>query len=279
MGDRVHDSRVIAVSCGGLVTRSTKSMNRPVVQNLDSDDLATVTELPRRGAAALAGSVASSIADRVVAPVRPFWPANSVDDWGRDPNLIAAIAPFARLRWNTSVSGDQHLPVKTGALLVCNSRRWSLASIYASLALSEVTDRPVRFAGRSDRAPTGPLLRRLGGILSDPGEIAGALADNELVLMTAASTAHPRHAGAVDPILIGVAIQAGVQIYPVATISPTVGRTTRVEVGHSVRPRRKRRGPLGDIEMADAARHAVQTMLDSMGGVHIGVAPIDWVAG
>ena len=41
--------------------------------------------------------------------------------------------------------------------------------------LSEAVDRPVRFVGRPDVAPIGPLLRRIGGLLDHPDEVAGAL--------------------------------------------------------------------------------------------------------
>ena len=57
------------------------------------------------------------------------------------------VAPFAKLRWSVTVGGTHHLPVHTGALLVCNSRRYSLSAVYAAMALSEETERPVRFVG------------------------------------------------------------------------------------------------------------------------------------
>ena len=82
---------------------------------------------------------ATRAGNALVQPLRSAWPVHSVDDYGRDPHLISALAPFARLRWNVSVGGQQHLPARTGALLVCNSRRYSLSSVYAALALSEAT--------------------------------------------------------------------------------------------------------------------------------------------
>jgi len=221
---------------------------------------------------------ATRAGNALVEPLRAAWPIHSVDDFGRDPHLIAALAPFTRLRWNVTVGGESHLPVRTGALLVCNSRRFSLSAIYAALALSEVCDRPVRFVGRPDSAPVGPLMRRLGGLLAQPSDILGALRHHELVMVSADGTSHPRHAGEVPHELIGPAMVAGVPVFPVATMSSTIGRAARVEVGPQVRPRRKRRGPLAEVELAEQVQHHLQKMLDTFGGVRTGVAPIDWLA-
>ena len=45
-----------------------------------------------------------------------------------------------------------------------------------------------------------------------------------------------------------------------------------------MRPRRKRRGPLAEVELAEQMQLSLQRMLDGFGGVHTGVAPIDWLA-
>ena len=232
--------------------------------------MAQLIEFPIK-AAARAGNA-------IVEPLRAAWPMHSVDDYGRDPHLIAALSPFARLRWSTTVGGEQHLPVRTGALLVCNSRRFSLSALYAALALSEATGRPVRFVGRPDIAPIGPFMRRIGGLLASPAEVLGALQHHELVLVSAESTSHPRNAGTVPHELVGPAVVAGVPVFPVATMSNTLGRGARVEVGAQVRPRRKRRGPLAEVELAEQVQHHLQRMLDVFGGMQTGVAPIDWLA-
>ena len=211
-------------------------------------------------------------------PIRSLWPVHSVDDYGRDPHLISALTPFTRLRWDISVGGADHLPARTGALLVCNTRRFSLSSVYAALALSEAAGRPVRFVGRPDIAPIGSFMRRIGGLLSSPAEVLGALRHHELVLISCAGTNHPRHAGAVPHELVGPAVVAGVPVFPVATMSSAIGRAARVEVGPQVRPRRKRRGPLAEVELAEQIQHHLQRILDGFGGVQTGVAPIDWLA-
>ena len=83
---------------------------------------------------------------------RSWYPADSVDDWGRDARLIALLTPAFKLRWDVSVGGVDHLPKRDGALLVTNSRRFSLSSVYAAWSLTEATGRPVRFGGRPDIA-------------------------------------------------------------------------------------------------------------------------------
>lgn len=209
---------------------------------------------------------------------RSWYPANSLDEWGRDADLIELLRPAAALRWDVTVGGVHHLPKRDGALLVTNSRRFSLSTIYSALALSQASGRPVRFGGRPDIAPLGPFMQRLGGLLGKADEISGALRAGELVVVSAQGTRDPRHAGPVDPALIGTAVVSGVPVYPVASMSTPFGRTARVEVGPQVRLRRKRRGPLAELELAELTQRHIQRMIDGLGGLHTGVTPIDWLA-
>lgn len=203
--------------------------------------------------------------------------ARSVDEWGRDEQLVRALSPLVRLRWQVSVGGGQHLPAAKGALLVTNHRRISLSPLYAAWALGNAVGRPVRFVGRPDTAPIGAALRRVGGLLSDPAEVEGALRHGELVVVATSTTNHPRHAGLVDHALIGAAVTAGVPVHPVASMSTPFGRGARVEVGPAVHVTRTRRGPLGEVELAEAVRHRLQKMLDELGGIRTGMTPIDWL--
>ena len=204
--------------------------------------------------------------------------ADSVDEWGRDAQFIERLSPIAALRWSVAVGGAHHLPKRTGALLVTNSRRFSLNTVYSAWALSNAAGRPVRFGGRPDIAPFGPVMQRVGGLLGSPEEIRGALQSGQLVIVSTASTASARHAGAVDPALVATAIAASTPIYPVASISTMFGRAARVEVGPQVRSRLTRRGPLAEVELAELVQRHVQRVIDGLGGVHTGVAPIDWFA-
>ncbi|MEI7547483.1 MAG: hypothetical protein WCK21_05420 [Actinomycetota bacterium] len=236
--------------------------------------MAQLIEFPRKAATAAAHRVDATL----IEPIRAAWPAYSVDDFGRDRHFINALSPLVKLRWDVTVGGLHHLPVRTGALLVCNARHWSLSNVYAALALSEACDRPVRFVGRPDFAPVSSIMRRLGGLLAQPADVLGALRHHELVLVSAAPTSHPRHAGEVPHDLVGPAVVAGVPVFPVATMSTALGRGARAEVGPQVRPHRKRRGPLAEVELAEQVQHHLQRMLDGFGGVQTGVAPLDWLA-
>lgn len=187
--------------------------------------------------------------------------AYAVDDFGRDPHLVAALSPLARLRWNVKTTGAGNIP-GTAALLVCNSRRFSLSSVYAALALADTTGRTVRFVGRPDIAPVGPLMRRVGALLAHPADVLSALRAGELVLVSAAGTAHARHAGTVPHDLVGQAVIAQVPVLPVATVSSRFGRTAHVAVGAPVQVRRERHGPLAHIELAELVQHQLQRMLD-----------------
>jgi hypothetical protein len=203
---------------------------------------------------------------------------DTVDDWGRDERLIRALGPLAWMRWSVSVGGAHHLPAQGGALLVTNTRRVSMSQIYVSWALGRAIGRPVRFVGRPDIAPLGPFLRRLGALLHHPAEVEGALRAGELVVLGATPTGHPRHAGPVDHLVVGAAVRTGVLIFPVASTSSSISRAARADVGPAVRPRRKRRGPLAEIELAEAVQRNLQKMLDEFGGVQTGVPPVDWLA-
>lgn len=231
--------------------------------------MAQIVELPRRAVATTAAAVTT--------PFKPFLPDHSVDEWGRDDHLVRLLWPLARLRWNVSVGGLDHLPARAGALLVTNERRWSSSPLYVAGALSHATGRPVRFVGRPDHAPFGAALRRVGAILDDPSEVHGALRHGELVVMGAEATTHPRHAGAVDHELVGAAVTAGVAVIPVASMSSPFNRTARAEVGPPVRLRRKRRGPLAEIEIAEAVQRHLQRILDELGGMQTGMVAIDWL--
>lgn len=215
------------------------------------------TDLPRRVIGAVAGPISAPLA--VLA-------GYEVDDWGRDRRIIDLIGPVQRLRWNAIIGGTEHIPVQSGALLLCNNRKWSWAPLAAALSLSAELGRPVRFAGRPDVAPVGPALRRLGGILARPDEVRGALAHGELVLVSATHTAEQRDAGAFDHRLIQPAVLERVAILPTAILIDRWRRGTRVHVGPAVRRRRLRRGPLAEVELAELAARRVQQMLDGFGG-------------
>jgi hypothetical protein len=236
-------------------------------------DGAEVIELtPRPGASARVSSVVRT----ATKPVSVVWPRPTVDEWGRDARLIDALSPLARLRWNTTVGGHEHLP-RGGALIVINTRTFALTPVSTAWALGQVLGRPVRFVGRPDVIPFGPLLRRLGGLLARPEEIGGALRAGELVVLGAAPVAHPRRAGVVDHELLGAAVREQAPVHVAATLSTVIGREARVEVTRALRARRNRRGILAEVELADLAQQRLQELLDELGGTQTGVPGLDWL--
>src|SRR5690606_21893424 len=48
--------------------------------------------------------------------------AYEIDEWGLDPELVAASDPWVSLRWDTEVTVAGHVPVTGGAVLVFNRR-------------------------------------------------------------------------------------------------------------------------------------------------------------
>jgi hypothetical protein len=243
-----------------------------------TSNLGRVVNFPVRNTASRAGAAMSRAAADVGASVTRFTDeqAGVVDDWGRDPGLVRTVIVMSHLRWDVTVGGDQRLPRRKGALIVVNARTLALAPIYAALALSEAVDRPVRFVGRPDTAPVGPLLRRIGGLLDHPDEVAGALAAGQLVIMGAAHNERLRKVGRVDHALVGAALAAGVQVFPAATSSNPIGRAARLEIGTPSRSPRRRRGPLSELELADQVARDIELLLSEIGDLRTGT-PIDWL--
>jgi hypothetical protein len=243
-----------------------------------SSTIGRVVNFPVRDTASRAGAAVSRAAADLNASVTRLTDeqAGVVDDWGRDPGLVRTIIRASKLRWDVTVGGDQRLPRRKGALIVVNARPRALAPIYSALALSETVDRPVRFVGRPDTAPVGAFLRRIGGLLDHPDEVAGALAAGQLVIMAAEHDERLRKVGRVDHALVGAALAAGVQVFPAATSSNPIGRAARLEIGGASRSPRRRRGPLSELELADQVARDIELLLGEMGDIRTGT-PLDWL--
>ena len=237
----------------------------------------TVSHTNRRVNNAI-GALASAATEGVRAASRRLTeePAGATDDWGRDPVLVRNMMLFAQLRWAVSTGGDQHLPKRRGALVVVNAPRLSNSAVFTAFAISEAVDRPVRFVGRRGLAPLAAFDRRIGGLLDDPDEIAGALRADEIVVLEAATVSGLRSVGAIDHTVIGAALATSTRVFPAATTSTPFARRARVEIGPATRPPRKRRGPLTELELADKVRADVHDLLTEMGELNTGTA-FDWL--
>lgn len=203
----------------------------------------------------------------------PRW---DVDDWGRDSKLVGLTVRLGRLRWSLTLDGERRLPARRGALIVVNARRYALTPVFTALALGETTGRTVRFVGRPDVVPFGPVLRRLGGLLDRADEVRGALRAGELVVLGARPVVHPRRVGRVDHEVIGAAVSTRTPVFPTATLTSPLTGHARIRIGSAARPGRRRRGPLSELELADVVERRIQRLLDELGGAQTGTL-LDWV--
>lgn len=240
-------------------------MSKPTTQRL-----ADVITFPARTVGSATGSVAVS----AVSSARR-WLADEVDDWGRDEGKVNRVWAMSHVRWDISVGGASHLPKRSGALIVVNARRFALAPVFAALSVGAEVDRPVRFVGRPDVAPFGPMMQRMGALLPIPAEIEGALRAGQLVVVGADHRPDNAATGLVDHRLVAAAVAAKVPVFPAATTSVLVRRSARVEVGTAIKSTRRRRGPLEELEAADEVRSRIDALLVEMGGTLTGT-PLDW---
>ena len=224
------------------------------------------------------GAVAGLASEGVRAATRRLddEPAGASDDWGRDPVLVRNMMLLAKVRWDVATGGAEHLPKRAGALIVVNSSRLSATVVFTAFAVSEAVDRPVRFVGRRAAPVLEAFDRRIGALLHDPDEVAGALRDGELVVLAADPVLGSRNVGSIDHALVGAALAAGVRVHPAAASSRPLARQARVEIGRATRPPRSRRGPLTELELADRLGADIHDLLDEMGDIGTGT-PLDWL--
>ena len=229
--------------------------------------LAGVLTLPARATGHAAAGTARTLGE---------WSANDVDDWGCDSETVRRAFAASKLRWDVAVGGVEHLPRRGGALIVVNARQYALAPIFAALAIGHEIGRPVRFVGRPDIAPIGPLLQRLGGLLPIEAELEGVLRAGELVVLGAGHRSDNAASGTIDHRLVGAAVAARVSVLPGVTLSAPLQRAARVELGAPVKRTRIRRGPLAELELADALQRRIDGLTLEFGGPLTG-SVLDWI--
>jgi hypothetical protein len=186
----------------------------------------------------------------------------AVDEWGLDTDFVSAVSPLLGWRWRVDTVGADVLPRTGSVLLVANCRIGWSEPFVLSRGIREATGRFARVAGVPDVAPVGPILRRLGGVLARPDEIAGLLRAGEMVGLTLGqSIRHRHHAGAVRADLLAPALTTGADVVPVALIGREIGRSWQMVVGPAIEHPTSR-GPLAAAELADRVRNGVQSLLD-----------------
>ena len=171
------------------------------------------------------------------------------------------MSPVFALRWRVEAIGADVLPARGPVLLVTNCRFGWSEPFVLSRGIRLSTGRFVRVAGVPDVAPVGPVLRRLGGVLARPDEVAGLLRAGEMVGLTLGRSVRRHHAGAVRADLVAPALATGADVVPVALVGRELGRRWRLVVGPAIE-RPTGRGPSAAVDLADRVRSGVQSLLD-----------------
>jgi len=188
--------------------------------------------------------------------------ANQVDEWGMDDDAVALAQALAALRWSATVTGAAHVPGSGPVLLVANRRPLDGTPLLVATAIGKATGRPVRFTGIIDIAPAGPLLRRAGGVVARPDEVTGLLRAGALAAVWCSSTLLGRPRIGLPPAeYLNAALESGAAVLPVAVIGGPFARRVDVAIGAPLATDATR-GPLATAELADAARLAIQRLID-----------------
>jgi len=186
-----------------------------------------------------------------------------VDEWGLDRDIVRAVSPLLSLRWHIDAVGADVLPRRGPVLLVANRRLGWSEPFVLSRGVGLATGRHVRVAGVPDVAPLGPALRRLGGVLARPDEVAGLLRAGHVVGVFLDRSRRRDHAGTVPADLLAAAAPVGADIVPVAVTGCELGRGWRLIVGPAIE-HTTRRDPLSVLELCERTRAGVQSLLDGV---------------
>jgi hypothetical protein len=207
-------------------------------------------------------TVLGPVADTVALLQRRMSGQYEIDEWGFDPDLIAFLDPLMRLRWRVEVDGAEHVPARGPAVLVGNRRFGIEEPIALARGVRRATGRPVRFLGIADIAAAGPALRRLGGALNQPDELASLLRGGQVAALPLSRVYRRRpRAGSLPPESLAPALALRVPVLPVATIGGEVTGRWRILVGEPL-ALPAGAGPLAVAELAESAREGVQALLD-----------------
>lgn len=186
-----------------------------------------------------------------------------VDEWGFDRDLAVVLAPIAGLRWSATVDGVDRLPEHGAALIVHNARFGPAEPLAVAAALARATSRPVRFTGVPDRAPVGPVLRRLGGVPSDLADLRSLLTSGALVTVSLARDwRRPGRAGRAPSGALALAVDRGVPIVPMAVTGFEPARGRRLLLGAPIVTRRPL-APAPGADLGATVEARVQALLDA----------------
>jgi hypothetical protein len=187
-----------------------------------------------------------------------------VDEWGFDPDFVAMLNPLLAARWDTRVTGAEHIPDEGAAVLVAN-RRFGMSEPFAIAGgVWDATSRMVRVLGVPDIAPVGPVLRRMGGVQDRPDELAGVLRAGHIALVFLdRQVRRGARVGHIRRETLAPAVELGVPVLPIAVTGREIGRRWTVDIGAPVSRRTATgSGPLAIAETIDAVRADIQEIID-----------------
>lgn len=186
----------------------------------------------------------------------------TIDEFGLDVELIELLDPLFSMRWKVDIRGQEAIPKEGPAVIVANRRFGISEPVALGRGIRLATGRRVRFLGIPDVAPVGPVLRRMGGALNRPEEMASLLRMGHVVSVPLKRSLRRRnHAGIVPGFELEPAIALDVPVIPAAVVGHEWSRTWKVVIGAPL-PRLAGGGPLAIAELADEARFGVQELLD-----------------
>jgi hypothetical protein len=181
---------------------------------------------------------------------------SAVDRWGYDAGAAALVDPIVSWRRPVAVRGAEAVPASGPTVVVLARGLDPLAPLVAAAALRRATGRPARFLGVLDLAPVGPLLRRLGGAVDRPEELAALLRAGHLVVVPLGRTFRRRPRPFDEDALVP-AIDEAAAVVPGALVGSPLRRSWRLLLGPAVPAHSG-----GPGELAAGVRTGIQALLD-----------------
>lgn len=189
-----------------------------------------------------------------------------IDPFGGDPQLQDALAPFADLLVRVTVEHPARLPARGPALLVANRGLGLAEPAVLATAVRRAVGRRLRVIGAPDVPILGDLVRKLGAVMAYPADLRAVLRAGHMAAVPLGPTWLRAGAGTPPTGLLMAALG-----YPVVPVAVRPGgplglplRPWVVRVGRplALRAPRGSADPLAAAELGEAARDAVQTLLD-----------------
>jgi hypothetical protein len=177
-----------------------------------------------------------------------------IDGWAFDARVAAVLDPLTALRWPVRVSGAESIPPSGPTVVVLARGLDPGAPLAVTVALRRATGRPGRFLGVPDLAPVGPLLRRIGGAVARPEELAGLLRAGHLVVLPLRRALRPGAVPLDDDDLVP-AVDAGATVVPAALVGAGWRRAWTLELAPPV----VRRGA-GPAALAAGVREGIASV-------------------